>query len=251
MSKLELFYEPNEIESDMLLSEMPLSLMKENIIAQFEDPLEYRKKDHITTFLNMYEYSKENADLSEDEEMDNVIELRDDFYSFMQKLFKDYLNIGFVDFDDESEEDQDNLIHFTYRYFIMNIKKNFVSYILNWIDDHKEVLMDADDDKKKDVTSMSFKKEITDPTDIYILSNLSDIIDMTLNELVEDVLIDEFFEKCGDEDCLETRIVSNAFENMKITGNFVEKYVDMLDSDFKSEIESKVRNKILKRYKKK
>lgn len=251
MSKLELFYEPNEIESDMLLSEMPLSLMKENIIAQFEDPLEYRKKDHITTFLNMYEYSKENADLSEDEEMDNVIELRDDFYSFMQKLFKDYLNIGFVDFDDESEEDQDNLIHFTYRYFIMNIKKNFVSYILNWIDDHKEVLMDTDDDKKKDVTSMSFKKEITDPTDIYILSNLSDIIDMTLNELVEDVLIDEFFEKCGDEDCLETRIVSNAFENMKITGNFVEKYVDMLDSDFKSEIESKVRNKILKRYKKK
>lgn len=251
MSKLELFYEPNEIESDMLLSEMPLSLMKENIIAQFEDPLEYRKKDHITTFLNMYEYSKENADLSEDEEMDNVIELRDDFYSFMQKLFKDYLNIGFVDFDDESEEDQDNLIHFTYRYFIMNIKKNFVSYILNWIEDHKEVLMDADDDKKKDVTSMSFKKEITDPTDIYILSNLSDIIDMTLNELVEDVLIDEFFEKCGDEDCLETRIVSNAFENMKITGNFVEKYVDMLDSDFKSEIESKVRNKILKRYKKK
>ena len=217
MSRLELFYEPNEIETEELLSEVPLSLMKENIVAQFEDPLEYRKKDHITTFLNMYEYSKENVNIFEDEEMDNIVELRDDFYSFMQNLFKDYLNIGFVNFDDESEEDQNDLIHFTYRFFIMNIKKNFVSYILNWIDDHREVLMDADDEKKKDVTSMSFKKEITDPTDIYILSNLSDIIDMILNELVEDVLIDDFFEKCSDEDCLETRLVSKAFDNTKIT----------------------------------
>lgn len=251
MSKLELFYEPNEIDSDVLLSEMPLSLMKENIISQFEDPLEYRKKDHITTFLNMYQYSKENANIYEDEEMDNVIELRDDFYTFMQKLFKDYLNIGFVNFDDKSEEEQDNLIHFVYRFFIMNIKKNFVGYILNWIDDHRDILMDVDGDKKKDVTSMSFKKEITDPIDIYILSNLSYLIDMILDELVEDVLIDDFFEKCSDEDCLETRFVSNTFDETDISGNFLEKYVDMLDVDFKSEIESKIRNKILKKYKKK
>ena len=251
MSKLELFYEPNEIDSDVLLSEMPLSLMKENIISQFEDPLEYRKKDHITTFLNMYQYSKENANIYEDEEMDNVIELRDDFYTFMQKLFKDYLNIGFVNFDDKSEEEQDNLIHFVYRFFIMNIKKNFVGYILNWIDDHRDILMDVDGDKKKDVTSMSFKKEITDPIDIYILSNLSNLIDMILDELVEDVLIDDFFEKCSDEDCLETRFVSNTFDETDISGNFLEKYVDMLDVDFKSEIESKIRNKILKKYKKK
>lgn len=251
MSKLELFYEPNEIDSDVLLSEMPLSLMKENIMSQFEDPLEYRKKDHITTFLNMYQYSKENANIYEDEEMDNVIELRDDFYTFMQKLFKDYLNIGFVNFDDKSEEEQDNLIHFVYRFFIMNIKKNFVGYILNWIDDHRDILMDVDGDKKKDVTSMSFKKEITDPIDIYILSNLSYLIDMILDELVEDVLIDDFFEKCSDEDCLETRFVSNTFDETDISGNFLEKYVDMLDVDFKSEIESKIRNKILKKYKKK
>ena len=41
----------------------------------------------------------------EDEELDSIIELRDDFYAFMRRMFKNYLGIGFVDFDDLSEEE--------------------------------------------------------------------------------------------------------------------------------------------------
>ena len=247
MSEIEFEYTPNEISSEMFLSEIPLSLMKENIIAQFNDPLEYRKKDHITSFLNMYYYSKDNVNVFEDEEIDNVIELRDDFYQFMQKLFKDYLGIGFVDFDDQSEKDQDDLIHFTYRFFLVNIKKNFVCFVLNYINDHREDFP-AEDEKKKDVTSLSLKKEITDPVDIYILSNLGSVIDTALHPYDTDV--DEFFKYCSDDDCLENRFIEKAFDDMKITGNFVEKYIELIDSDFYSEIESKVRNKILKKYKK-
>ena len=53
MSFDEFDYTPNEIDSDTFLSEVPIALMKENIIAQFEDPLEHRKRDHITTFINI------------------------------------------------------------------------------------------------------------------------------------------------------------------------------------------------------
>ena len=35
---------------------------------------------------------------------------------------------------------------------------------------------------------------------------------------------------------------------MKVTGNFIDKYIDMIDDDFKSEIQSKIRNKILRNY---
>ena len=69
--------------------------------------------------------------------------------------------------------------------------------------------------------------------------------------LSQDIDIDDFFENCDDDECLETRFVASAFDKMKLTGNFVENYIEMLDDDFKSEIESKVRNKILKKYKKK
>lgn len=247
MDSYEYGYVPNEIESDMFLSEIPISLMKENIKSQFEDPLEHRKKDHLTTFLNMYHYSKENADAYEDEDLDNIIELRDDFYAFMIQMFRQYLGIGFVNFDDLGEEKQDNLIHYTYRFFLMNIKKNFVNFVINTINKNKEMYVN-EDEKKKDVTTLSFKKEVTDPADIAIISELGNIIDDILSEEID---IDDFFELCDNDNTLETRFVMKAFDDMVITGNFITPYIDMIDSDFRSEIESKIRNIILKKYKKK
>lgn len=247
MSDFEFEYTPNEIDSDQFISEVPINLMKENIKAQFNDPLEYRKKDHITPFINMYYFSKENADAYEDEDIDNIQELRDDFYQFIQNMFRKYLKIGFVDFSDMSEEDQDQLIHYTYRFFLMNIKKNFINLIMSYIDKEKDTY-DVDEEKHKDVTSLSFRKEISDPVDVYILSNLHSIIEDILQK---DISVDDFFENCDDNNCLETRFVSNKYDNNIITGNFVSSYIDMLDSDFIADIESKIRNKILKKYKKK
>lgn len=245
---IEYGYEPNDIESDMFLSEIPLSLMKENIKSQFEDPLEYRKKDFITTFINKYMYSKENIDAYEDEDKDNLIQMRDEFYAFMRNMFKEYLGIGFVNFDDMSESAQDEIIHYTYRFFLINIKKNFVCYISNMIYNNKEDYI-QDEEKKKDVTTLSFKKEVTDPADVAVLSDLGNIIDSILAD--ESIEIDDFLINCDDDGTLETRFVKKAFDDFKITGNFIQPYIDMVDSDFRSEIETKIRNKILKKYKKK
>ena len=57
--------------------------------------------------------------------------------------------------DDEDEETQNHLIHFAYRFFIINIKKNFICYILNFINDRQSLFVHVDE-KKKEVTSMSF-----------------------------------------------------------------------------------------------
>lgn len=242
-------FEPNDIDSDSFLSELPLSLLKENIVSQFDDPLEYRKKDYVQTFISMYRYSEENADAYEAEDMDNIMELRDDFYVFMQKILKDYLGLGFVDFPDMSKEDQDDMIHYVYRFFIINMKKNFSCYIMNYIDNHHGEFCRDDEEKKKDVTTLSLKKDVTDLEDIYILANLGEVIDSILTE---DISVDDFLKNCDkDESCLETRFVTNKFDKFKLTGNFVEKYVEMLDYDFKLELEIKIRNKILKKYKKK
>lgn len=240
-------YSPNDIDSDRFLSDVPVSLMKENIKAQFKDPLENRKKDHISTFISMFNYSKDNYDVYEDEDLDNTIELKDEFYAYIIELFRIYLGIGFNDFEDLSDDEQNELIHYTYRFFIINIKKNFVCLILNYIEKHRDEYFD--DDKKRDVTTLTFKREVTDPADVYILSNLATII----NEiLAEDIDVDDFFDNCDDNDyCLETRFVSKQFDEFRLTGNFVKKYIEMLDKDFISSIESKVRNRILKKYKKK
>ena len=238
-------YKPNSLDVDMLLSEMPLSLMKENIMAQFDDPLEYRKRDHVTTFINMYRMSKNNVNIYEDEEIDNLNELRDGFYVFMQNLFKEYFDIGFVDFDDMEESEQDDLIHFTYRFFIINIKRNFVTFIINKIENNKDEY-NNDIDKKKDIITLSLKKDIDNDNDLSILSSLPSIIDNILNDDTLD--IDDFLDNCDNDSTLETRFVKKAYDDFKITGNFIPKYIAILSDDFKTEIKSKVRNKILKKY---
>lgn len=246
MDMLEYEYEPNDMSTDMFLSEAPLNLMIENVRTQFQEPCDSRKYDHVQTFIEMYKYSMDDANVYEDEDMDNLKELRDKFYGFMQNILREYLNIGFNDFDEKSEEDQDHLIHYTYRFFITRIKKNFVSYVMNYLDENKTALFNEEIyNDQKDVTSLSIKREVTDPEDAYILSNLESIIKDIFSE---DIDVDTFLEMCDSDNCLETEFVKDKYENFEITGNFVKSYVEMVDDEFLAKIQSNIRGKILKKY---
>lgn len=238
-------YEGNDIDDEIMLSDLPLSLMMETIRSQFEDPMEYRKKDYVQSFINKYEYTKEN--ITEDES-DELEELYTKFISFMESIFKEYLGIGLPYIDDADEESQEELIHLIYRYFIINIRKNFVNFIYNYIEDKKETLAESLE-KKKDVTTLSLKGAVTDENDITIVSNLSDLIEDIMSQ---EFTIDEFFDYSRTENTeLDIEFVSDKYDNNEITGNFVSYYMDMVDESLKIEIESRVRNKILKKYKKK
>ena len=238
-------YNPNEVDSEIFLSDIPLSLMKETIRNQFEEPLEYRKNDYLQTFFNKYEFTKEN--MTEDDE-EEVEELYSGFISFMEEIFKEFLGIGIPNLDDMSEEEQEEIIRFIYRYFIIDIRKNFVNVIYNYIKERKEKIAERMD-KKKDVTYLSLKKYVDDEDEIVILSNLGEVINDILSE---EFTIDEFFKYSRtDKNELEIDFVSDRYDTCAITGNFVSHYINMVDEELKMEIECKVRNKILKKYKKK
>ena len=238
-------YEPNDVENEMFWSDLPLSLFLETIRSQFEEPMEYRKNDYVQSFFNKFYFTK--SEMTEDDE-EEVEELYTKFISHMEALFKEYLGIGLPTIDDAGEEEQKELIHYVYRYFIINIRKNFVNLIYNYIEDRKEGICDSIE-KKKDVTSLSLKKNVTDENDIVILANLSEVVSDILDE---DFTIDDFFKYSKTESTeLEIEFVSDAYDQCEITGNFVPYYTKMVDDDLKVEIECKVRNKILKKYKKK
>lgn len=238
-------YEPTDIEDEVFLSNVPLDLLENAIDTQFNDPLEYRKKDYIQSFITKYDFSKQN--MTEDELIELDI-IHNKFLSYIIKIFQSYLSIGFPEIENMDEDDSHELIHLTYRFFIKNIKKNFVTLIINYINKYKDELVNSVFvEKKKDVTTLNFKVEIENDDDVLILSNLSLIINYIL---AQDFTIDEFFELCtSDSNCLETEFVKDKFNNYEITGNFIPHYIDMIaNNDFMIEIESKIRNKILKKY---
>lgn len=124
-------YDTTEIDNELFLSTIPLNLIEEAIKSQFDDPLEYRKTDYIQSFLNKYQFSVDNM---YEEDQNELNELHDDFIDFIKNIFYEYLSIGIPNIEDKSEEEQHQIIHYVYRYFITNIKKNFTNLIINYIE---------------------------------------------------------------------------------------------------------------------
>ncbi len=241
-------YEPTDIDDELFLSEVPLGLLEKAIDAQFANPLEYRKKDYLQSFITKYNFSKENI---AEEDQNDIDMMNDDFISYMISIFKAYLSIGFPNIEDMDTDDQHRILHLTYRFFIKNIKKNFTNIIINYIELYKEDIVTSDYIiKKKDVTTLNFKSEIDNEDDIIILSNLDKIIENILYKIKDSYNIDDFFNLLcsNNENCLETEFVKTKFEEFEITGNFISDYINIIDSDFQNELESKIRNKILKKY---
>ena len=174
---------------EIILSEIPLNLIMESIKSQFDNPEDYRKNDYVQKFLKKYQYSLDNL---RDDEEESIYELHDKFLLFIKNIFYNVLNIGFSGIEDYNEDDQHELIHLSYKFFINNIKKNFVNFVYNIINTDRDLVLQVCE-KKKDVISLNFKNEIDDEYDILVLSNLSKIIDFILSQ---SYTVDEFFEKC-------------------------------------------------------
>ena len=237
-------FEPTPSDTEIFLSDEPMNLIKQHILDQFRKPLDYRF-DYVGSYIEQYKFSF--LDVMHDDESDALDMLNDDFIQFMLNVFSEKLGIGFPDFETKGMDEQHDLLHMTYRYFIVNIKHNFASFCYNYIMKHKAELAESLP-KRKDVTSLNLKKDEFDPDDITIITNLYDVIKRCLYETDHDV--DEFLNNSDiDEPRLETDLVRDWYEDFSITGNFYEKYRNMLDDYFIKEIENKIRNRIFKSYK--
>lgn len=249
MTLLEENYKPNSITTDVFLAELPLPLMKENIKDQFKHPLDINN-DYVNIFIDKYSYLF-NSLTEDDDEYDDAIEelqeLRNEFITFMEKRFYKKLNIGIPNFDELPEEEQNEAIKMIYRYFILNIRKNFANVVVNYILKYKKsIISSLTKTKKKDVTSLSLKKEITSQDDIDIISNLSEIIEIVLDT---DIDVSQFIELSeSDNNSVEANWINSAYDDIRITGNFVDKYKTMINNEFKYELEIIVRNRIMKKY---
>lgn len=87
-----------------------------------------------------------------------------------------------------------------------------------------------------------------DKIDVLILANLFDIIKTIIDNEETDIAD---FVNASDwhEPWLETELMQDRIETNEIVGNFYPKYKNLLSNEVLREIEGKVRNKILKKYK--
>lgn len=238
-------FEPTDLDDELFLTEVPLDLLEQTILAQFDEPLDDRKSDYVQAFITRYDFSKENGHEDDQYAYD---EIYDEFMRFMIDTFKERLGVGFPGIDELDEDDALEIIQLSYRFFIRNMKKNFVTMIKRYIDENRPKVLSRLE-HKKDVTTLNYRLEIDDEDDILILSNLGIVIEDFLNDVATTYDVDAFFNCCtGDSLSLEKEFVQSKYAQFRMTGNFVESYVRMVNADFRREIESIVRNHILKKY---
>ncbi len=234
-------YEPGSMEDDIFLSDVPPSVMLESIRTQFDDPTLDNKTDYVTTFIDTYDSSKEECE--DEDEVKQLREIKENFYAEIRQLFRDNFNLGFPNFEDQSESGQDSLIRFSYRYFILHMKKNFSHLVQNYIDNNRDEVLSICE-KKKDVTTLAYKKDASDPDDLLILSNVPTIVRYVLGMEFD---VDDFLELSMGNHDYECEYVDQAYDDVRITGNFVSQYMKMIDQVLIQDISDKVRSKLLKR----
>jgi hypothetical protein len=223
-------YEPTtSFEIDTLLAELPFELMKENIKDQIENPL--------STNINYIDIIVEKTEILKSQfenDMDTINKINNnlrDFFSFIINKLNDKFILGLI-VDEEDDETVVKTGEVLYNFLILLYKKNVSKFLLKYILKNKKSLIDYFDkkNKKKDVTSISLKKQLKNKDDILIIANLPQVIKYILNLYIEPL---DFIKYCCDEELYEGKIIKDMILSGKLLTNFIPTYLSLLD-DYES-----------------
>lgn len=221
-------YEPSpETEDTTALTMNSLNIIKDSIRMQFNDPSGYGKIDAVENFIIRYNSTlREISDDFDEEEQAIVRDIHRDFISFMEAVFKDKLKIGIPDLDDMSQDAQDMMIHYLYRFFITNIRQNMLNFIKSYIKKNKSALAQILPNTNT-ASSKRFSNIMNDAEIVKICANIDDVVKLAMTD--KEVTVSEFLEMCkAKEDDLEREFVDSQYDKAGITGNFVNRYRKML-----------------------
>lgn len=234
----------NAYDNDELVPTMdiPVLVLKESIANQFSDPT-FSRKDFLSKILESIKSDKDEFQYDE-EETQALNKIHSDLMVDLLELFQSYLGIGVNNIGELSDDDQDEIMITLYTYFILNMKKNFVQLVMYFIKNKTSEVLTISE-LKKDITTLSYKSEIEDPDTLRLLANICGIIEYCINSVTT---IDQFLEYTAHPDRPESSDINRYYDDFTLTGNFIRNYSDMITPDLMSEIEIKIREKILKMY---
>lgn len=216
--------EINAIDVERIMGDLPIEVIKENILTQIDNPLLYTT-DYVDDVYETLENAKQ--ELSHiDQYREDISEEYDKFNIFLLSNVSRRFDLG-IDVEILDSHELDHLAYDCYLFFIVYLKENLENFLYNYIISNKEELGSMFDSeyKRKDVTTMNMKKACNDKNDILILSNLSEVINYIL-----DIEFDatDFVELCIEPGELVGERIKEFVNNFTIPGNFVPLILDEL-----------------------
>lgn len=236
-----------DLEIETLLADLPFELLRENIKDQINNPLDYTVNyintitDKCTVFKSQY---KDNEDA-----IRSVNSSLKEFFEFVLNQIDARFGLC-LDLDNLEDEAVIELGESVYNFLILRYKKNITRFFYKYIIKNKKSLVEYYEKlgKKKDVTSISLKKQIKNKDDILLISNLPSVIKYILDLEIDPA---DFLKYAADDDNFDGIVVKKTVTDGIISGNFISKYFELiLDSrndDVLDEVQTDVKLKLMKK----
>ena len=238
-------------EMESLLAELPFDLIKESILDQINDPVN-SSTNYIDIILDKCELYRE--EFKENEEL--ISELNEKLLDFLVSIMSNINDKFQLGLDIETISSYSNAVEIgtsIYKYFILRYPKNIIRFFTKYIFKNKKSLCNYYSDynnQKKDVSTLAFKKQIKNPEDLCIITNLPDIIKYIISL---DIDPDDFLELSAGKDNYDASIVHDLIESGTLIGDFVPLYIKLcVDSHdyILDELHTDIRLKIMKKIEK-
>ena len=242
----ELYELTSDLEIDMLLSDLPFELIKENIKEQIKDPL-LSNVNYINIITEKRELLLQQFENNIDyiKKIDNQII---NFFTFIITEINNTFDLG-IDMDQFEDYDIIEYGQVLYNFFILRYRKNVSKFIYKFIIKNKKFLIESFEtlEKKKDVTHISLKKQIKNKDDLIILINLPNIIKYIFSLDIDNL---DFLKHCCNEELYESIKIKELIISSKLNNNFVRNYLELVQDKYDNvvdEIQTEVKYKIIKK----
>ena len=161
-------YTPNTFESDMMLSAASEEMIMNLINDQIDNIESYNNQDFLSSFI--YNYKKTIEIFDEDEtylevKNDEILAIRSMMENVCHKLnkrFEEIFSVSLCDIEYNIEEEMIDILYMVYRFFIVNIRTNYINLINNILYNDKYVKKLIANYKVDKSVSLNAYKKITD-----------------------------------------------------------------------------------------
>ena len=223
----------NNIDLDIILSDLPIELITESIKYQIYHPLDVGT-DYCTIVFDKCSQVLQLYKGIEDIEKE-IEELLDKFCLSILQMLDDKYKFDIV-YDNLNTYDISKMTLILYKFFILRYRKTVSGFVYNFILKNKKMLSEQfmNDDKRKDVTTLVLKKKTKNKDDVRIISNLPQIIKFIL-ELEHDPI--EFIDLASPVDLFYADEIKKMLEAFTLAGNFTRPYLSTVVNQYNEVID--------------
>lgn len=237
----------SSLETDLLLVDLPMDLIRAQIRDQINEPLQ-NNVNYIENVLDFIETFHAQND-GDDDAARTVNNFTVDFFAFIIEEIDTKFDLG-INTEAFEMYQYKEVGAALYTFLILQYRRNITKFIQRFIIKNKKMLVDNFDGqiKKKDVTTIAVKKKVKNKDDALIVSNLPTVINSIMNMDIDALT---FLKYVGADENHEASMMRNLILEGIMMGNFTRAYMDTIRVDYDQvldEIQTEVKLKLIKKF---